>query len=136
MQQEPRIPSNRMPPTLPSRPTPIGWIVLSAIGIGAIYLCIWEPMIIVVIVFFAAFACVLSLFESRRERRIASARQAASICTFARQFNCRTTDTWIIRAVFEELAHYVRFPIRALDRLEADLRIDSDDIPEIAEAVA
>src|SRR4051812_27052220 len=72
---------------------------------------------------FAAFGAIivvgmaLATFETRRLRRIASARPDDSICTFARAFDCRSTDAAIIRAVYEELQHYYAyvtpsFPIR------------------------
>jgi hypothetical protein len=74
--------------------------------------------------------------DMARQRRLASERAGESICTFARSFNCRETDTWIIRAVFEELGEWVSFPPRADDSLENDLKIDDLFLVCIAEAVA
>lgn len=93
-------------------------------------------MVILVYVAFAAVVWVLHLVEHRRQQRIASQRSGESICTFARQFDCRATDTWILRAVFEYLSSLVRFPIRADDRMDEELKIDSEEIPDIAEVVA
>jgi hypothetical protein len=135
MQQEPRIPSNRMPAFVPRRTGVIGWIVLAAFGAGVVYLCWLRPIVFAVILIIAGVSCVLSVVGSRRQRRLATERRAESICSFARSFDCRETDTWIVRAVFEELASYVQFPIRPDDRLEGDLKIDSDGLDDIAEAV-
>ncbi len=60
-----------------------------------------------------------------------ASRQSESICEFARSFDCRRTDTWVIRAVYEELQDYhVRYgklPIRATDLFESDLLIDDEE---------
>lgn len=44
-------------------------------------------------------------------------------------------DTWVIRAMYEELQAHLRwdyqsFPIRPTDRLIEDLNLDADDIDE------
>jgi hypothetical protein len=136
MQQESRTPSNRMPAFVPPRMSIVGWIVLAALAAGVIYLCLSHPMFALAVPIIAAVSWALNVVEKRRQRRIAIERQAESICTFARSFDCRATDTWIVRAVFEELASYVKFPIRPDDRLEDDLKVDFDDIDDIAEAIA
>lgn len=73
--------------------------------------------------------------------RIASSRED-SICTFARSFDFRRIDTWVIRGVYEELQGLLArdgrpFPIRAQDELVRDLRIDPEDIDmSLAPAIA
>ncbi len=83
---------------------------------------------------------IASLFERRRIRKMAEKRQADSICSFARSFDCHKTDTRIIRAVYEELQHYYgdapSFPIRATDSFEKDLKLDSEDLDDIAREIA
>lgn len=64
---------------------------------------------------------------------LASSRANESICEFARSFNCREVDTWVVRAVYEELQEELQigasqFPVRASDSLADDLKIDPDDI--------
>lgn len=125
-----------MPAFVPQRMDVIGWLVVAALAAGTIYLCTSHPMFAPAIPIIAAISWALNVVESRRQRRIALERQGESICSFARSLDCRATDTWIVRAVFEELAAYVQFPIRPDDRLEDDLKIDSDDIDDVAEAVA
>lgn len=73
--------------------------------------------------------------DTRRLRRLAASRQEESICQFARSFE-RHTDTWLIRAVYEELSHYLSVdgrpvPVRRHDRCKKDLGIDPDDLDDI-----
>jgi hypothetical protein len=125
-----------MPAFVPRRPPLVCWIALVALGAGAIYLFISKPLFIAVALAVAAISCVLNVVENRRQRRVAASRRGESICTFASSFDCRATDRWIVRAVYEELATVVQFPIRPADRLEDDLKIDLEDLDEYAVAVA
>ena len=87
------------------------------------------------------FGWVSVIFDTRRLRRLAASRPDDSICTFARAFDCRSTDTAIVRAVYEELQHYFAtvapaFPFRATDHFDTDLKLDSDDLNDIALLIA
>lgn len=89
-------------------------------------------------------------FASRRHNRkriasleaLATQRRGETICEFAREFNSRQIDTWIIRAVFEQLQHYLageasNFPVRADDQLVGLLIADPDDLDmDIVEEIA
>lgn len=77
------------------------------------------------------------LLQGQRENRkllaIAAAREGQTICEFAREFDARAVDTWIIRAAYEQLQGQLRhihpaFPVRADDRLKEDLFLDDDDL--------
>jgi hypothetical protein len=79
-----------------------------------------------------------------RLQALAASRGGESICGFARSFDCRAVDTWIVRAVYEELQEALqlgetKFPVRASDSLYQDLfAIDPDTVdaalaPDIAE---
>jgi hypothetical protein len=70
----------------------------------------------------------------RSDRKVAHARVTESIGTFARSFDRRTMDPWIIRAVYE--AFSTAFPIRASDRFDRDLRLDDEDWEAAAIAIA
>jgi hypothetical protein len=95
----------------------------AAVGIVLLPLAAtWWPLAILV----PAAIVGLSSIDWRRQRRIAEARKGESICQFARGFDCRTIDTWLIRAVYEEFVW--SFPLRPSDRLKEDLRIDGDDL--------
>ena len=80
---------------------------------------------------------VFSYFRVRSAKRsflkFAQNRPGDSICTFTRSFDTHAVDTWIIRAVYEELQAELRqfhptLPIRADDRLLDDLHIDDEDL--------
>jgi hypothetical protein len=69
----------------------------------------------------------------RHLAELARERIGESICEFSRAFDVRNTDTWVIRAVYEQIQEQLRwvqpdFPVRATDRLVEDLRLDPDDI--------
>ena len=96
---------------------------------------------------FASFAAIILIgmvvatFHTRRLRHIAATRADDSICTFARAFDCRSTDTAIVRAVYEELQHYFdhvtpAFPFRPSDRFEEDLKLDPEDLDDIARTIS
>src|SRR5262245_33232732 len=85
-------------------------------------------------------SCLLAAIVARNRHwtetyltELARARAGESICEFSRSFDTRNTDTWVIRAVYEQLQLQLRsiypdFPVRASDRLIEDLRLDPDDI--------
>jgi hypothetical protein len=79
--------------------------------------------------------------DHRRRARLRVERQGEGICTFARSFDRRRVDPWIIRAVHDAVQPYFEIregpvPIRATDRLVKDLGIDPDDVDDIAETIA
>ena len=60
-------------------------------------------------------------------------RENDSICTFSKSFNSKEIDTWIIRAVYEQLQEYMlfvkpNFPLKADDHLFNDLWIHDEDL--------
>ena len=89
----------------------------------------------------ASFAVIAILFGgiviagllNTRIKDLASQRPSDSIGTFARAFDCRRTDTLVIRAVYGEIQHQFsfeasNFPVRPSDNLFRDLLIDPDDL--------
>lgn len=55
-------------------------------------------------------------------------RAGESIGTFARSFDLKIVDSWVIRAVYEELQFYVPdVPLRKTDSI-FDLRLDSEEL--------
>lgn len=142
-----RTPSRRMPPYQPHF-SPVNLLVGFGCGIGLLgivgvsaFFAPWETLAWIAILsgLFAAGA-VLTLVMNRLDRprqiRLATLRQGESICSFARSFNCRQTDTWIIRAVYEEFQPDVAFSIRRTDHFEDDLRIDCEDLGFYVERIA
>src|SRR5262245_39351363 len=116
-----RTPSRKMPKTQAPKG---GWHCAAlALGLVALPLAtLWWPLVILV----PALIVGISSIGWHRDRRMAEARKGESICQFARGFDCRNIDSWIIRAVYEEFSG--SFPLRPTDRLTEDLRIDGDDL--------
>jgi len=80
------------------------------------------------------------LWETRLRRRLASSRREETICDFARSFESGT-DTWILRAVYEEICRFIAvdrspIPIRRDDRRAEDLKIDPEDLDDLARDIA
>lgn len=77
-------------------------------------------------------------------RALAAARAGQSICEFSRDFDLRAIDPWIVRAVYDELQSEIEvaygltgFPVRADDRMVADLHIDPEALDlDVVETVA
>ena len=78
---------------------------------------------------------VLSRREALRLARMAQSRAGESICQFARSIDCRRVDTWVVRAVYEELQRSLSLamavPLRMTDHLQHDLRLDADDLDDL-----
>ena len=115
--------------------------VFSLLGaaLAAFVYCL--PVILAPIGVIVLLTVTWGLGQRRRLARLAADRQGESICSFARSFDYRAVDTWVIRAVFEELQPYCNFgrcmlPLRATDDLEDLLRIDPEDLDDLASDMA
>lgn len=80
------------------------------------------------------------LVDDRRRRRLIESRRNQGICEFARSFP-RGTDTWILRAVFEEFMIYLSvvghpISVRRSDYWETDLGMDSEDLDDLVRDAA
>jgi len=90
----------------------------------------------------AALGLVFTLspkIENRRLKRTARCRIGESICQFARSFDHRSTDTLVIRTVYERLQQWIAFPgfpIRSEDDVFQDYRMGGDDFEDLADEVA
>jgi len=79
---------------------------------------------------------VMTIIGHRRHKArlkfLRESRPGESICEFSRSFDTKEIDTWVVRAVYEQLQGYLGgdppVPIRATDRLNEDLPIDSEDL--------
>jgi hypothetical protein len=128
-----RIPSRVLPKYTPSGMRWHGWAFLAVMASGAVWLLVTYPLVTTACI--AGFAALTALLNRRYSRKLASlsaSREGESICQFARSFDCRNVDTWIIRAAYEALQDYHRkhgsLPIRATDHLEHDLLIDDEEL--------
>ena len=123
-----RVPSRQLPP----RQEPAaGWLLCLLLVGGYVALLIAYPMAVLLMTLFIA---LLGLAGHHRDARIAAARTGESICTFARGFG-REIDTWIVRALYEELCEFGPIPPRASDDLATVFGID-DDLEDLIEDVA
>lgn len=132
-----RIASRHMPKLQVKRLGLAAWAFFLVFGVSVAYVVAAAPAAAAVV---AVVLCVGFLLANRVTKRqtktlraLAATRQGESICEFAREFDTRAIDTWIIRAVYEQvqrqLSHaHPSFPIRASDRLKEDLFLDDDDL--------
>jgi hypothetical protein len=120
------------------------WLIFGVIFVGLVYLlgCLIYRQPYALLFFFAlgGIFWIVSIFDTHHRRRLAADRNGETICEFARSFE-RKTDTWILRAVYEEISRYLSvdgrpLPVRRTDRCENDLRIDPEDLNDLASDVA
>jgi hypothetical protein len=127
-----------MPKRILRKPTIVSWAILIGLLLGLLY-SVWHyaPTSLVVMGLCLLVLGPLAVYDTRRYKRhlaeLAASRRGESICTFARQFDTRAIDTWVVRAVYEELqsylnGSYMNFPIRPSDNPKTDLEIDPEDL--------
>lgn len=114
-----------------------GWLLIACILAGGAYVAVAEPAPSLAVLSVLAVVICLGWRQIKREDSklltLASSREGQTICEFAREFDARAVDTWVVRAVYEQvqgqLRHiHPRFPVRADDRLKEDLLLDDDDL--------
>ncbi|MGV7220897.1 MAG: hypothetical protein ACQ9MH_05190 [Nitrospinales bacterium] len=154
-----RKPSKQMPkrpPTMPTTPMDVFWrvVILGGClwGLFKALKFFWEsgftiksgwdpPLVILLVLLFFSFSIAIMVMTRIHDKKwrsqlndLAEEREGESICTFSRHFNCREVDTWIIRAVYEELQDeiyaYENFPIRPGDKFILDLGISEDNLED------
>jgi hypothetical protein len=133
-----RIPSNRMPKYAEKSHGLRDHLILAlilAIPLGGLGYLAWKVPWYVSVGVVTGVAVWVRIDQLKR-RRIAEERSRESLCTFARSFDYRVVDTWIIRAVYEQLQPAAGFPVRRSDNFRRNLHLDGDDIDEIAEEIA
>lgn len=75
--------------------------------------------------------CVLiAAYDRARLKRLRHEHRADSICTFARALPARHHDTWVVRAVYEELSDSARAPLRPSDDLEKFWGVLDEDLDD------
>jgi hypothetical protein len=124
------------PPAIPKKLGVFGWLLLVGFFCCVavlVYSSVGGRWAVGVI---ATVGVVATIHARRYFERLKEERKEESICTFARSLPAREHDTWVVRAVFEELSSRVRVPIRPTDDLKKDLKIDPDDLDETAFEIA
>ena len=140
-----KVPSRLMPLYMPE---PVSWwkktlaySVLALLFYILLSAIIHHPWILAVVVILAVSTVYSNKKHNQKLREKTDERANEGICTFVRSFDRNQVDAWILRAVHEELQHYMKFPegtcpLRASDRLEKDLKIDPEDIEDLIPVVA
>jgi hypothetical protein len=129
--------SRWMPKAPLQRVAPMSVLLLAVLAIMLICLAV-SVTAFAVVSGFTLLVAIVSAYDRRRLRRIAERRTGESICTFARSFDRRAIDPWVVRAVYEELEGYFggALPVRVADRIEEDLRMDWEDVDELLKDAA
>jgi hypothetical protein len=126
---------------MPSRPHPAKmtiwhWLLLAAIAAVGAWLLYANAPLRWALGGFCVLLAIGSFFGRRYFERLKEERKNESICTFARSLPARKHDTWVVRAVYEELTRLVRVPVRPADDLSRDLRLHPDDRDDAAFVIA
>ena len=114
-------------------------LVITTLIAAALLLLNVQPGFITVVEVVALLCWTGFLLDKSFLERLASNRSGESICTFARSFDCRAVDTWIVRAVYETLQETLAseaFPLRASDRISDEMHLDDEDLEDLAEDIA
>jgi hypothetical protein len=119
----------------------LAYSFLALMLVVLVYAICSQPWILCALAGLRAFGAYSNRKHNTKLKKLADARKSEGICTFARSFDRRHVDTWIIRAVHEELQQYLKFPggvcpVNASDKLEKDLTIDPEDIADLIPIVA
>ncbi|ROS02084.1 hypothetical protein EDC56_2535 [Sinobacterium caligoides] len=117
-------------PRKASKPALIGLLAI------AMVITIYQPMYLVVLAGIALILIVWSKIDQPKVEKhflaLCKERGRLSICEFAREFDPKVVDTWIIRAVYEQLQAALptrqNVPIKAMDSLFDTLMLDEDDL--------
>ncbi len=141
-----RIPSRRMPTydeTLTWKSKSIGYgiviFLLLWLGYG-----IWQdPQTAFIFVGIIAIIFVLGYFTVENSTKyfevLYRKRAGEDIGTFARSLDYKNTDTWIIRAVYEEINSELPYdktiPLHPSDNLKEDLKLDDEDLEFVLERI-
>lgn len=97
-------------------------------------LTFWIVMAILLLIMIAA---LVSSWEQRRMKAIASHRKNSSLCTYARSFDFRNVDTRIMREVYIHVQAWagkydgVPFPVEADDCFNEIYNMDEDELDDI-----
>ena len=128
-----KLASRFMPDYKPEKGSRSALLVGVCIFFAVLY---YSPILIVITAGIALLLFVWSYFEQPKIdehfSKLYEDRNNLSICNFAKEFDSRKVDTWIIRATYEEIQRIICFdkaiPIKADDHLFETLMLDEDDL--------
>jgi len=127
------------------KPRKASKLAIIAFFVVALAVAIYEPWFLAIFAGIVLLIAVWSVIEQpkieRHFAKLCEEREGLSICEFAREFDPRAVDTWIVRAVYEQLQAALptkqRVPIKASDELFDILMLDEDDLElDLAEEIA
>lgn len=129
--------SRWMPPQPQPATGPVPYALLGLLGAGLLAAAIVSVTGRVILIGLILLSALDHVSDHRRLRWLALAREGENLCTFARAFDRRQTNYWVMRAVYDALRPYCTFrggrmPLRPSDSLARNLRIDADDLTDIA----
>jgi hypothetical protein len=109
------------------------WMFLGVMASCLVYFFWNYPIGTTIVVLGFVLLVVVERYRGRKRlAALAASRTGESICEFARSFDGHSVDTWVVRAVYEQLQKYLgpryQIPIRASDVFDQDLPIDSEDL--------
>ncbi len=123
-----KIPSNRMPKYEVPKISIWTWIFLV---VTILFLCYAAYDDINVMYFFVGliiFIIIMSAIGDKKYKKLKESRTNWDIGNFAKEFDLKAIDTWVVRAVYEVLYDEADLPIRADDDIDKDLRIDMREL--------
>jgi hypothetical protein len=132
------IPSRLMPPIKARRELDVfGSIGLLAIVVTVVAWAAFMNLAFQVIFGTAAALYAVLVVRSQRHRsRVKAERRGESICDFAKALPARAHDTWVVRAVYEELSRNREVALRPIDRLVDDLGFLSEELEDCLVEIA
>ncbi len=122
-----------MPKHKPKKASKAALIAFFAI---ALVIVIYQPWYLLMITGVALIVLIWCAIDQQKVERhfhkLCDDRSGLSICEFAREFDPKVVDTWIIRAVYEQLQAALptkqNVPIKASDGIFETLMLDEDDL--------
>lgn len=121
-----------MPAYKPRRLSIWGKLFLIALTLGYLFLVYQLPWSLILVGILFIFSYINNKKYKRKILEIANSRPDYDIGNFAKSFDCRQVDTWIIRAVYEQTQKYLEsiypeFPLHPEDKIYEDIFQDPDD---------
>ncbi|GAB4187675.1 MAG: hypothetical protein Tsb002_13160 [Wenzhouxiangellaceae bacterium] len=125
--------SRFMPKYQPEKPNILFLLVFLGIALVILIYHPWYFVAFVGIIILVIVSGIIDHFKTEKYfAEICKDRDGLSICEFAREFDPKIVDTWIIRAVYEQLQDALpttmRVPVMASDNLVDTLMIDNEDL--------
>jgi len=107
----------------------LGFVFLLLLLIAVAYSISTTPFLFLGIPILALYIYFQNKKTKAKFSLLAKERREISICEFARSFNTKKIDTWVVRAVYEQIQEYVpTIPIKENDTLFELLEIDEEDL--------